>query len=306
MPVDSVRLSIQGDGLWVLNLVIGLIMFGVALDLRWQDFARVVASPKGPLIGLVAQFVLLPALTFVLVLILHPAPSIGLGMILISACPGGNVSNFLTYLAKGNTAMSVTMTAISTVVAVVFTPLNLAIWGSLNPDTAAILTAIQVEATDIFETILVILGIPTALGMGCAYLLPAVARRLHTPFKVFSIVAFLTFVGIAFCQNFEVFVHYVGWVAFAVFLHNGMALSTGYRVAWFCGLPEGDRRAISIEVGIQNSALGLALVFRYFEDFGGMALVAGWWGIWHIISGLAVASIWARRPVPLSGDVEPA
>ena len=306
MPVDSVRLSFQGDGLWVLNLIIGLIMFGVALDLRWQDFARIVRSPKGPLIGLVAQFVLLPAFTFVLVLILHPTPSIGLGMILIAACPGGNVSNFLTYLAKGNTAMSVTMTAISTVVAVVLTPLNLGFWGSLNPETAAILTAIQMDPTDIFETILLILGIPTALGMSCAFLLPTVARRLHQPFKIFSIVAFLTFLGIAFSQNLDVFVNYVGWVAFAVFLHNGLALSIGYSAAWLCGLPEADRRAISIEVGIQNSALGLALVFRYFDGLGGMALVAGWWGIWHIISGLTVASIWARRPVPIADDAEPA
>ena len=306
MPVDSVRLSFQGEGLWVLNLIIGLIMFGVALDLRWQDFARIVRSPKGPLIGLVAQFVLLPAFTFVLVLILRPTPSIGLGMILIAACPGGNVSNFLTYLAKGNTAMSVTMTAISTVVAVVLTPLNLGFWGSLNPETAAILTAIQMDATDIFETILLILGIPTALGMSCAFLLPAVAHRLHQPFKIFSIVAFLTFLGIAFSQNFDVFVNYVGWVAFAVFLHNGLALSIGYSAAWLCGLPEADRRAISIEVGIQNSALGLALVFRYFDGLGGMALVAGWWGIWHIISGLTVASIWARRPVPIADDAEPA
>ena len=306
MPVDSVRLSFQGDGLWVLNLIIGLIMFGVALDLRWQDFARIVRSPKGPLIGLVAQFVLLPAFTFVLVLILHPTPSIGLGMILIAACPGGNVSNFLTYLAKGNTAMSVTMTAISTVVAVVLTPLNLGFWGSLNPETAAILTAIQMDPTDIFETILLILGIPTALGMSCAFLLPTVARRLHQPFKIFSIVAFLTFLGIAFSQNLDVFVNYVGWVAFAVFLHNGLALSIGYSAAWLCGLPEADRRAISIEVGIQNSALGLALVFRYFDGLGGMALVAGWWGIWHIVSGLTVASIWARRPVPIADDAEPA
>ena len=305
MPVDSVRLSFQGDGLWVLNLIIGLIMFGVALDLRWQDFARILRSPKGPLIGLAAQFVMLPAFTFVLVLILHPTPSIGLGMILIAACPGGNVSNFLTFLAKGNTAMSVTMTAISTVVAVVLTPLNLALWGSLNPDTAALLTAIRLDSTSIFQTILVILAVPTALGMSCAYLLPTVARRLHTPFKIFSIVAFLTFVVIAFSQNLDVFVKYVGWVAFAVFLHNGMALLIGYSAAWLCGLPEADRRAISIEVGIQNSALGLVLVFRYFDGLGGMALVAGWWGIWHIFSGLTVASIWACRPVPLSSDAEP-
>jgi BASS family bile acid:Na+ symporter len=229
-------------------------------------------------------------------MVLNPTPSIALGMILIAACPGGNVSNFLTHLARGNTAMSVTMTAVSTVAAVVFTPLNLAVWGSLNPHTATILREIQMETSDLAQTILVILGIPTALGMGCAVLTPTLARKLHKPFKIFAIVAFTSFVAVAFAQNFSVFLNYVGWVALAVLLHNGMALSIGYWTAWFSGLAERDCRAVSIEVGIQNSALGLALVFRYFEGLGGMALVAGWWGIWHIISGLTVATYWSRRP----------
>ena len=238
----------------------------------------------------------MPAFTFLLTLVLQPAPSIALGMILVAACPGGNVSNFLTHLAKGNTALSVTMTAISTVIAVVCTPLNLAFWGSLNPATAPILNEIHLDPVDLFVTILFILGIPTFLGMGCAQFVPNAARRLHTPFKIFAIVAFLGFVGIAFVQNFDVFRNYVGWVALAVFLHNGMALTIGYSAARICGLPEADRRAVSIEVGIQNSALGLALIFAYFQGLGGMALVAGWWGIWHIISGLTVATYWSRRP----------
>jgi BASS family bile acid:Na+ symporter len=229
-------------------------------------------------------------------MVLRPAPSIALGMILIAACPGGNVSNFLTHLARGNTAMSVTMTAISTVAAVLFTPLNLWLWGSLNPSTAGVLREIHLETANLFETILIILGLPTALGMACAGFAPGVARRLHKPFKIFAIVAFGSFVAMAFAQNFNVFVQYVGWVALAVFLHNGMALVIGYWSARLTGLPERDCRAVSIEVGIQNSALGLVLVYRYFDGLGGMALVAGWWGIWHIISGLTVATYWSRRP----------
>ena len=146
-------------------------------------------------------------------------------------------------------------------------------------------------------------GIPTALGMGCAFFFPKLAGRLHRPFKIFAIVAFTSFVAIAFAQNFSVFWNYVGWVAFAVFLQNGMALLIGYWTARGSGLPERDRRAVAIEVGIQNSALGLVLVFRYFDGLGGMALVAGWWGIWHIVSGLTVATWWSRRPP--EGSAEP-
>jgi len=294
--LDAVRLNFEGSGLWVLNVIIGLIMFGVALDLRVGDFVSIVRSPKGPLIGLFAQFVLLPAISFLLTLILRPTPSVALGMILIAACPGGNLSNFLTALSKGNAAMSVTMTALSTVFAVFFTPFNLSLWGNLNPATAKILTVIEMETSDLFQTILIILGVPTALGMACGSLFPRIARRMINPFKVFSILAFLTFVGIAFSKNFDVFRSYIHWVLLAVFLQNGMALAIGYFSAYITGLPEADRRAIAIEVGIQNSALGLVLVFRYFDGLGGMALVAGWWGIWHVFSGLTLATIWARRP----------
>lgn len=296
--LDAVRLSFQDDGVWLLNIIIGLIMFGVALDLRLDDFARIIQSPKGPLIGLGAQFVLLPAATYLLLTwVLQPAPSIALGMILIAACPGGNVSNFLTHFARGNTAMSVTMTACSTVAAIVMTPLNLQFWGGCHPDAAGILREIRLETSDLFQTIGLILGVPITLGMLAAHFVPTVARRLHRPFQWFSIVAFATFVVVAFVNNFDIFVHHVRWVAVAVCLQNAAALAVGYAAGKFARLPEGDCRAISIEVGIQNSALGLALVFRYFDGLGGMALVAGWWGIWHVISGFAVASYW-RRPTP--------
>jgi BASS family bile acid:Na+ symporter len=114
-------------------------MFGVALDLKVSDFKAVLVMPKPVLIGLAGQFLLLPAFTFLLVLAIKPAPSIALGMMLVAACPGGNISNFLTHYARGNTALSITMTAMSTAVAIVMTPLNLSLWGGLNPETAKIL-----------------------------------------------------------------------------------------------------------------------------------------------------------------------
>jgi len=130
--VDQVRLNFNPQGLLVINIAIGLMMFGVALELKLEDFKRIILSPKAPVIGLVAQFMFLPALTFLLTLILRPQPSIALGMILVAACPGGNLSNIITYLAKGNCAVSISMTAVSTAAAVVMTPLNLALWGGVE------------------------------------------------------------------------------------------------------------------------------------------------------------------------------
>jgi BASS family bile acid:Na+ symporter len=294
--LDLVRLNFNPQSLWALNAVIGLVMFGVALDLKVSDFRAVLTSPKPVLIGMVGQFVLLPAFTFLLVLAIKPAPSIALGMMLVAACPGGNISNFLTHYAKGNTALSITMTAISTAVAVVMTPLNLSLWGGLHPEASKILTVVALDPLEMLLAVFLLLGLPMAAGMWTGHRFPRAAARAHKPVQALSLVIFGLFVIGALAANWRYFLNYVGFVVIAVFLHNALALATGYYVARFAGLPERDRRAVSIEVGIQNSALGLALIFNFFGGLGGMAIVTAWWGIWHIVSGLTVATLWSRRP----------
>jgi BASS family bile acid:Na+ symporter len=294
--VDQIRLNFSPQSLVALNGAIGLMMLGVALDLELADFKRIITSPKAPAIGLGAQFVLLPAFTFLLTLVLRPSPSIALGMILIAACPGGNLSNIMTYLARGNTAISVSMTAVSTAAAVVMTPLNLSLWGSLNPATAPILRQVSLSPLDVFTTIFVILGIPLCVGLLLSRIFPSLADKVRKPFRVISFLIFLTFVALALKANWEIFLHVIGLVVFVVFAHNGLALSLGYFSARLFGLEARDVRAVAIEVGIQNSALGLVLIFNFFEGLGGMAIIAAWWGIWHIISGLSVATFWSRRP----------
>ncbi len=294
--MDLVRLNFNPQSLWVLNFIIGLVMFGVALDLKVSDFKAVLVTPKPVLIGLAGQFVLLPAFTFLLVLAIRPAPSIALGMMLVAACPGGNISNFLAHYARGNTALSITMTAISTAVAIVMTPLNLSLWGSLNPETNAILRIVALDPLDMLLAVFLLLGLPMAVGMWVGHRFPAFVDKAHKPVKVFSLAVFGLFVIGALAANWRYFLDFVGFVVFAVFLHNALALLTGYFAARAAGLPERDRRAVSIEVGIQNSALGLILIFNFFDGLGGMAIVTAWWGIWHIISGLTVSTIWSRRP----------
>ncbi len=287
--VDQVRLNFNPTTLHALNAVIGLMMFGVAIDMKVADFRRVLISPKGPLIGFLAQFILLPALTFCLTMLIPVAPSIALGMMLVAACPGGNLSNLVTYLAKGNTALSVSMTAVSSVAAIVMTPLNVSLWGSLNPATAAILHDVSLSPLDVLGTIILILGLPMAAGLTVSRFVPGLADKVRRPLKIFSMVFFLAVVAFALKANWHYFMTYVGMIFFAVAAHNALALSVGYGAASIFGLPKRDRRAVCIEVGIQNSALGLVLIFDFFDGLGGMAIIAGLWGIWHIVSGLTLA-----------------
>lgn len=300
--VDQIQLNFNSKGLLIVNAAIGLMMLGVALELKLEDFKRVIRSPKAPGIGLLAQFILLPAFTFVLIFILKPQPSIALGMILVAACPGGNLSNLMTYLAKGNCAVSVSMTAISTLAAIVMTPLNLSLWGSLNPDTAQILKKVSLSPADVFFTVFIILGIPMAVGMTLTRIFPNLSKKVRKPFKIFTLIFFVVIVFGALAANWKIFLQVIGLIVFAVLIHNALALNLGYWSSKLAGLPERDCRAVSIEVGIQNSALGLVLVFNFFSGLGGMAILVGWWGIWHIIAGLITAFIFSRKKLDDDAD----
>jgi len=296
--IDAVRLNFNPASLIALNAILALVLFGVSLDMKVSDFKGIVNAPKATLIGLVGQFVLLPAIAYLLALLLKPAPSIALGMILVAACPGGNISNFLTHHARGNTALSITISAFSTIGSLFFTPFNLSFWASLNPDTRALLHSVALSPLEVLMAIVFLLGIPAALGMAVAHRWPRFAERLHKPFKRLSLVVFGLFIVSALAANWSYFIEYVGRVVLVVFVMNGLGLLVGYWSARLAGLPEYDRRAVSMEVGIQNSGFGLVLVFDFFDGMGGMAIVAAWWGIWHILSGLALAHWFRRTPAP--------
>ena len=298
VALDQVRLNFNPTGIAIINAAIGLMMLGVALELRIEDFKRIITSPKAPALGLVAQFLLLPAFTFLLVLIIKPYPSIALGMMLVAACPGGNLSNIVTYLSQGNTAVSISMTAISTVAAIFMTPLNISFWGGMNPATSAIMKQVSLNPADVFVTVFLILGIPLITGMTLGHYYPALADKVKKPFKIFSLVFFMIIVCGALAANWQNFLTYIGLVVFAVLIHNALALNIGYWSARVVGLPERDCRAVCVEVGIQNSALGLVLVFNFFDGLGGMAILVAWWGIWHIIAGLVTAFIFTRKKLP--------
>jgi len=269
-------------------------MFGVALEIKWEDFKKIFYTPKAAVVGLLSQFLLLPALTFLLVLLIQPSPSIALGMMLVAACPGGNISNFMTHLAKGNTALSVSLTSLGTVLAIFMTPLNLQWWASLYEPTQQLLREVSLDPWEVFKTIAVLIGIPLVIGMYVGHRFPILADKLSKKVKPVSILIFASFVVIAFVNNLDAFMEYIHMVVLLVFFHNLIALGTGYYAGRLFKLPFYTCKTLAIETGIQNSGLGLILIFSFFDGLGGMAIVAAWWGIWHIIAGLTLSTYWSR------------
>lgn len=291
--VDQVRIVFDSQQLWILNLALALVMFGISLDIRVSDFNRLRKAPKAVFAGLASQFVLLPGLTFLLVYWLEPQPSFALGMILVASCPGGNVSNFMTHLAGGNTALSVSLTALATLLAVTMTPLNLEMWGGWYAPAAGILQEVDIYFWEMVRLVALLLGLPLLLGMGIRGVRPAWADRLSPFFRVGSLLFFTGLVLFALWKDREVFYANVGLVFGIVVLHNALALLTGFGWARLMKLPRAETKTLTLETGIQNSGLGLMLIFTFFEGLGGMALVAAFWGIWHLVSGLLIAGFWS-------------
>jgi len=305
--LDDVRINFSAGGMHVVNIVLAFVMFGVALGLRAQMFKDILRYPKSVIVGFFSQAVALPAITFLLVILLNQwiTPMIAMGMILVAACPGGNISNFMSQFSKANAELSISLTAISTSLSTVMTPFNFALWGGfyvnyVNKHAADALQELHIDAFQMFETVFLLLGIPLILGVLTVKFLPKVAEKLKKPMQIFSLLFFVVMVVLAFSNNLELFLKYIVYVFMLVLLHNVLALSTGYGLASVFKLPDIDRRTLTIETGIQNSGLGLVLLFnpKIFPPemaIGGMLFITAWWGIWHIISGLTISFFWSRR-----------
>ena len=293
--LDEARIIFDDQSQVILNITLATFMLVVALGITVDDFKNLLRKPKLVLIGIVSQFVLLPLLTFGLVLLIEPQPSIALGMMLVAACPGGNVSNFLTHLAKGNSALSVTLTAFATFMAMFMTPINFSFYGNLYEPTAAILKTVSLDPFELAKLVIIILGIPLVIGMFIRNRNPKIADRLSKILKPISVIAFIAIIVFAFANNYEVFEKFIHHVISIGIVHNLLAILLGFTVAKLFRLSLNNRKTIAIETGIQNSGLGLILIFAFFDGLGGMTVLVAFWGIWHNISGLLLASYWSKK-----------
>ncbi|MCO4793670.1 MAG: bile acid:sodium symporter family protein [Bacteriovoracaceae bacterium] len=293
--IDQAELNFNQETVMYINYAIGLMMYGVAMDIDYKDFKKVFSVPKAPLIGLFCQFLFLPAIAAFIIFLIKPEPSIGLGLLLVSCCPGGNFSNFLTNYSKGNTALSVSMSTVSTLAASVLLPLNFSFWGSVNSTTAILLKEVSLDFFAIMQTILTILILPTVLGMLTSHYFPTLTNKIKKGFLygTFALISSLIFGALG--ANMKHFFTYFSSFFFIVLLTNTAALVLGYGMGKLSGLSRRDRKAITFEIGIQNAAFGLVIVFNFFNGLGGMAIICAWWGVWHLVSGSLLSKYWSLR-----------
>ena len=285
------------SGLVLLNCCLALIMFGISLDIRKDHFTALLSQKKAVATGLISQIILLPVITLLLVKLLPVSPGIALGMILVAACPGGNVSNFFSMLAKGNVALSVTLTAISSLLAFLITPASFFFCSSLIPALSGEVWAMEISFPELFLNMFLILLLPLVAGMWYGAVRPDEAGKIAKILRPLSMVLLFGFIAVAFYNNRAVFMAEIGSVFWIVLLHNGLALYAAYLFSRLLRNNESNSRTIAIETGIQNSGLALVLIFTFFNGNKDMALIAAWWGIWHLISGMVFATVMRRIPI---------
>lgn len=279
----------------VLSLVLMTMVFSVALDLRAADFRRVAQMPRAVVAGLVPQFLLLPVATWLATLWLDLPPATEAAMILVACCPGGSLSNVVTHLSGGHVALSVSISAVAALIALVATPLNFAWMIAANPVTAGWLTTLEIDPRGIWWSLLALLALPMAAGMLLHRQRPALAARLRRPLGRFSLFALLAFIAIGLVRERHLLTAQILPQFTVVVMHNAAGLLLGWLAATAFRAVERDRRAITIEGGMQNSGLALGIIAVQFGGELGMVIVASLWGIWHIVSGLTLAGWWRHR-----------
>jgi bile acid:Na+ symporter, BASS family len=293
-PVDTLVLNFSPGQMSILNLAMAYVMFSVALDIKLNDFKKVLLYPRAVLIGLSVQLLVFPLLTLCIILAFKPPSSVALGMILVSCCPSGNITNFLVHRAKANVALSVTLNTIIILLASVSTPSGFYLWSGFLPETAAQRLQFQIPFLDMAVIIIQLIALPLFIGMLLHHRFPAFTQRIKKPSQTVSLLVFFAILVLALARNSSNLVDYLSYVFLIVLVHNAIGLGAGYAIGRITGLPESDARTLAFESGVHNTALGIILIFNFFGGLGGMLLIAAWWGIWDLITGYALAEYFRR------------
>jgi len=298
--LDRLRIVLDPMGQAGVALALMLVMFGVALGLRVRDFRILIAEPSLYIGGVVAQVLLLPLVTFVLIHLISPPPSIALGMIVVACCPGGSMSNLLTYLARGDVAVSVALTATSSMMAALLTPVSTLFWAQAYEPTARLLESLAVSPLLFVGQTTLLLAIPLAAGMLLAAKAPDIAERIRKRTTVIGAAILGATIVYGIVYFYPVLWPAIGLLAAVTIVHNAAAFTTGAVAGFVLSKQSSVRRALTFEVGIQNSGLALIILLSQLKGVGGAAAIAAVWGVWHLIAGglLAIAyNIVDRRRV---------
>ncbi|MED2186855.1 bile acid:sodium symporter family protein [Bacillus wiedmannii] len=268
-----------------ITILLGVVMFGMGLTLKAVDFKIIATKPLPVIIGVCAQFIIMPLVAYVLAYVMKLPAELAAGLVLLGSVPGGTASNVMVYLAKGNLALSIAMTSLSTLLATIATPLILLLLaGQWMP----------VNAMSMFLSIVQVIILPIILGLVVKKFFPKTVTKGMTVIPLISVVAIIIIIVSAVVSANVSSITSSGLLIFiAVMLHNAFGFLLGYITAFVLGLDEGTRRAISIEVGMQNSGLGVALATAHFGPAAALPSVLA--AVWHNIAGPILATIWSKN-----------
>lgn len=268
-----------------ITILLGIVMFGMGLTLKAVDFKLVITNPVPVIIGVCAQYVIMPLSAFLIAYIMNLPAELAAGLVLLGSVPGGTASNVMVYLAKGNVPLSITMTSFSTLLAPIATPIILLLLaGKWMP----------VDPIAMFTSIIQVIIIPIILGIIIRRVVPQIVEKSINVIPLISVVAIMIIVSAVVAGNVDTIASAGSIIFAAVVLHNAFGLLFGYITARVLGLDESNRRAISIEVGMQNSGLGVALATAHFGPLAALPSVLG--AVWHNISGPILATYWSKKP----------
>ena len=280
---------------WIINPMLGVIMFGLGLTLSWKDLSIVLSRPRDIALGCMAQFIVMPLLAWLLTHVFSLPKDLALGVILVGCCPGGTASNVITYLAKGDLALSVGMTACSTLLAPLMTPLL--VWLMAG-------TMVEVDTLGMLLSIVYVIIAPIAAGLLCQRFLPRLTQKVTPYLPSFSSLAIALTVGIVVSHNADRLWMGGYVVIVVVMLHNLLGLLLGYLIGRVLRLPYPKNVALSIEVGMQNSGLASSLAVLHFAAYPLATVPGAIFSVWHNISGAMAAKFFQRKQTPGTGCQE--
>ncbi len=289
--LDTFQLQMGPISQLAMSAAIFVMMLAVALGLKTSDFQFIKQAPRLFTAGFLGQMIGLPMMTVALCYLLPPHPGIALGMILIACCPGGNVSNILVVLSRGNAALSVSLTAVSSVIAAFYTPLAIIFWSNLYEPTASMLDEIQIDVMAFLLQTILILAVPLAVGMTLAHRLPDFSSIVRGPLLKLGAAALGILIVVTTAKAGELIIIVGSAIIGIVALHNACAYLLGYMIGAFIKADPASKRSLTFEIGIQNAGLGIVIIMSQMGGLGATAAIAGLWGTWHIIAGFAVLTL---------------
>lgn len=288
---------IPNQFLWLnsyINLLLGIVMFGMGLTLKAVDFKMVMTKPLPIIIGVAAQFIIMPLAAFSIAYIMDLPATLAAGLVLLGSVPGGTASNVMVYLAKGNVPLSIAMTSFSTLLAPIATPVILLLLAG---------QWLPVDPVSMFLSIIQVIIIPIALGITIKRFFPSTVEKSITAIPLISVSAIIIIVAAVVSANVENIASSGILIFTAVMLHNALGLLLGYITAFSLRLDKSKRRAVSLEVGMQNSGLGVSLATVHFEPLAALPSAIG--AIWHNISGPIIATFWSRKGTDEKAEEDP-